>query len=205
MRAVDVERAEPGPELPVYQATVLAEPFVSDVADPSGVPLTRSGGCVAVIGEAVKPSEANAASVGGAPGDRQGRGVVGVDRDGAAVDRRRCRRARDLIDLGHQGLDAVVDVDGVARRRLAVAEGDGGAIDGDGVIIGEPIDQRVAWCCARQCCLASNRGRRRCSRLVIGDSAGSRAIRTEKIVTGFDGRRRHQRGIGQRADRRIER
>ena len=44
MRAVDEARAEPGPELPVYQATVFDAPLTSDVADPGGVPPTRSGG-----------------------------------------------------------------------------------------------------------------------------------------------------------------
>ena len=44
IRAVDDARAEPGPELPVYQATVFAAPLTSDVADPNGVPPTRSGG-----------------------------------------------------------------------------------------------------------------------------------------------------------------
>ena len=44
MRAVDEARAEPGPELPVYQATVFDAPLTSDVADPGGVPPTCSGG-----------------------------------------------------------------------------------------------------------------------------------------------------------------
>src|SRR6185295_11670132 len=47
IRMVAVERAEPGPELPVYQATVFAEPLTSDVDEPSGAPVTRSGGCTA--------------------------------------------------------------------------------------------------------------------------------------------------------------
>src|SRR6185312_15948745 len=58
---VAVERAEPGPELPVYQPTVLAEPLTSDVAEPNGAPDTRSGGCTAVTGPA-KPSAPNAAA-----------------------------------------------------------------------------------------------------------------------------------------------
>src|SRR5579864_3374513 len=62
MRTVAVERAEPGPELPVYQATVLADPFASDVALPSGEPETRSGGCVAVAVPLAKPSAAKAAA-----------------------------------------------------------------------------------------------------------------------------------------------
>src|ERR1700746_3425334 len=49
---VAVERAEPGPELPVYQPTVFAEPFASDVALPSGEPETLSGGWAAVKGPA---------------------------------------------------------------------------------------------------------------------------------------------------------
>ena len=60
MRTVEEARAVPGPELPVYQATVLAEPLTSVVADPSGEPPTRSGGCVAVTGP-LNPRAASAA------------------------------------------------------------------------------------------------------------------------------------------------
>src|SRR5665213_347239 len=42
IRAVDDARAEPGPELPVYQETVSAVPLTSDVAEPNGEPPTRS-------------------------------------------------------------------------------------------------------------------------------------------------------------------
>ena len=55
IRAVDDARADPGPELPVYQATVLAEAVTSDVAELNGVPLTRSGGCGAVTLVPLKP------------------------------------------------------------------------------------------------------------------------------------------------------
>ena len=55
-------RAEPGPELPVYQATVLADPLTRLVADPNGEPLTRSGGWVAVT-VPLKPSAANAVAL----------------------------------------------------------------------------------------------------------------------------------------------
>ena len=141
MRAVDVERAEPGPELPVYQATVLAGvPLTSDVADPSGEPLTRSGGWVAVTVSAVKPSAANAAGV--RTRDRQARGVVGVQRDHAAVDRRRRRGAGDRVDLGQQRLDAVGDVELVAGR-AGGDEGDRRAVDGDGVAGRETGGQRI--------------------------------------------------------------
>src|SRR5581483_7681720 len=51
MRTVAVERAEPGPELPVYHCTVLAEPFARLVAVDNGEPETRSGGCAAVTVE----------------------------------------------------------------------------------------------------------------------------------------------------------
>src|ERR1700759_1805187 len=60
-RTVEVERAEPGPELPVYQATVLAEPLTRLVADPSGEPPTRSGG-VGAVTVPLKPSAAKAAA-----------------------------------------------------------------------------------------------------------------------------------------------
>src|SRR5437868_1513056 len=60
MRTVDEARAVPGPELPVYQATVLAEPLTSVVADPSGELPTRSG-CVADT-VPVNPSAAKAAA-----------------------------------------------------------------------------------------------------------------------------------------------
>src|SRR5262252_2173966 len=61
MRTVAVERAEPGPELPVYHCTVLAEPLVSCVAVDSGEPETRSGGCCAVtVLVPLKPSADNA-------------------------------------------------------------------------------------------------------------------------------------------------
>src|ERR1700751_5990804 len=54
---------QPGPELPVSQATVSAAPLVSDVAElnvPGGVTWTRSGGCGAVT-VALNPSAENAA------------------------------------------------------------------------------------------------------------------------------------------------
>ena len=54
-------RAGPGPELPVYQATVLADPLTRLVADPNGAPLTRSGGLAAVT-VPLKPSAAKAAA-----------------------------------------------------------------------------------------------------------------------------------------------
>src|SRR5262249_5900724 len=60
MRAVEDARAVPGPELPVYQATVLADPFTSEVAVPNGGPETRSGVAVAV--PPGKPSAAKAAA-----------------------------------------------------------------------------------------------------------------------------------------------
>ena len=60
IRAVDDARADPGPELPVYQDTVLALPFTSDVAELNGDPLTRSGGCGAVTLLPPKPSAVNA-------------------------------------------------------------------------------------------------------------------------------------------------
>ena len=59
MRTVEDARADPGPELPVYHCTVLAEPLTSDVADPSGEPETRSGAAVAC--PPGKPSAAKAA------------------------------------------------------------------------------------------------------------------------------------------------
>src|SRR5579883_44763 len=59
-RTVEVERAVPGPELPVYHSTVFAAPFVRLVAEDSGEPDTRSGPAVAVP-LAGKPSAANAA------------------------------------------------------------------------------------------------------------------------------------------------
>src|SRR5580700_7442846 len=63
MRIVAVERAEPGPELPAYQPTVLADPFTSDVALPSGEPETRSGGWAGVKGPApAKPRALNPAA-----------------------------------------------------------------------------------------------------------------------------------------------
>ena len=48
MRMVELDRAVPGPLLPVYQLTVVAEPLTRLVADPSGEPETRSGGVAAV-------------------------------------------------------------------------------------------------------------------------------------------------------------
>ena len=45
--------------LPVYQATVLAEPFTRLVAEPKGVPDTRSGG-VAAVTVPLKPNAPNA-------------------------------------------------------------------------------------------------------------------------------------------------
>src|SRR5262249_35858426 len=60
-RTVELARADPGPELPVYQATVLAEPFTRVVALPSGVVPTRSGGWAAVTGLVAKPSDPRAA------------------------------------------------------------------------------------------------------------------------------------------------
>src|SRR6201999_4407117 len=59
MRTVALDRAEPGPELPVYHCTVLAEPLTSWVAPVKGDgPLTRSGGWVAATVEPLaKPSE----------------------------------------------------------------------------------------------------------------------------------------------------
>src|SRR5437879_3616954 len=62
-RATAVERGEPGPSLPVYHFTVLAEPFTSVVAELAGDEPTRSGGCVAVTGEVLKPSAAVAPGV----------------------------------------------------------------------------------------------------------------------------------------------
>ena len=56
IRAVDEARADPGPELPVYHCTVLADvPATSDGAELNGVPLTRSGGTGAVMLLPVKP------------------------------------------------------------------------------------------------------------------------------------------------------
>src|SRR5665213_81413 len=72
-RADDEARAEPGPELPVYQVTVLAGvPLISVVAELSEAPPTRSGGSVAVVVPPLKPSAWNAAefeleTVSGAP------------------------------------------------------------------------------------------------------------------------------------------
>src|SRR5215472_1434087 len=60
-RTVEVARAGPGPELPVYQATVLAEPFTRLVADAKGGPFTRNGG-VAAFTVPAKPSAAKAAA-----------------------------------------------------------------------------------------------------------------------------------------------
>src|SRR5579872_4611268 len=59
IRTVAVERAEPGPELPVYHLTVLAEPLARLVADDSGEPDTRSGGWAAVMEAPLKPSAAS--------------------------------------------------------------------------------------------------------------------------------------------------
>ena len=57
IRAVDEARADPGPELPVYHCTVLADvPATSDVAELSGEPLTRKGGTGAVMLLPLKPS-----------------------------------------------------------------------------------------------------------------------------------------------------
>src|SRR4029453_12513791 len=56
-RAAAVERGEPGPSLPVYHFTVLAEPLTSVVPELAGEEPTRSGGCVAVTGVELKPSE----------------------------------------------------------------------------------------------------------------------------------------------------
>ena len=92
--AVADESADPGPELPVYQDTVLALPLTSDVAELNGDPETRNGGCGAVTVLLLKPSACSAA--GGVTCDRQARGIVGVDLDLAAVDGRRRRGARDL-------------------------------------------------------------------------------------------------------------
>src|SRR5262249_24081511 len=58
-RAVAVERAQPGRELPVYHLPVVAEPLARLVADASGEPETRSGGCAVVMDVPVKPSLAN--------------------------------------------------------------------------------------------------------------------------------------------------
>src|SRR6185312_1106948 len=58
-RTVAVERAEPGPELPVYHLTVLAEPLTRLVADDKGEPDTRSGGWAALT-VPVKPSAVKA-------------------------------------------------------------------------------------------------------------------------------------------------
>src|SRR5579883_757956 len=60
-RTVDVERAVPGPELPVYHSTVFAAPLVRLVAVASDAPETRSGPAVAVP-LAGRPSAANAAA-----------------------------------------------------------------------------------------------------------------------------------------------
>src|SRR5690348_5940256 len=49
-------------ELPVYQATVSAEPLTSEVAALSGEPETRNGGCTAVTGCDANPSAVNAAA-----------------------------------------------------------------------------------------------------------------------------------------------
>src|SRR6478735_3495268 len=62
-RAIAVERAEPGPSLPVYHLMVLAEPFTSDVAVLAGEEPTRSGAFGAVTGEDVKPSAVKPALV----------------------------------------------------------------------------------------------------------------------------------------------
>src|SRR3954468_1835340 len=59
-RAIAVERGEPGPSLPRYHFTVVAEPLTSVVAELAGDEPTRSGGCVAVIGVELKPSDARA-------------------------------------------------------------------------------------------------------------------------------------------------
>src|SRR5689334_9372553 len=59
-RTVAEERAEPGPELPVYQATALAEPLANVVAEESGDPDTRNGGLTAVT-VPEKPKAAKAA------------------------------------------------------------------------------------------------------------------------------------------------
>src|SRR6185312_14689976 len=61
MRTIAVERAEPGPELPVYHCTVSAEPLTRPVADVSGEPETLSGGRAAMIGLEVKPRAPSAA------------------------------------------------------------------------------------------------------------------------------------------------
>src|ERR1700722_20207441 len=55
-RAVSDPRGE-GDELPVYQATVVAEPLTSELL----LLETRSGGCTADMGEELKPSELSAA------------------------------------------------------------------------------------------------------------------------------------------------
>src|SRR6185312_12258313 len=59
MRTVAVERAEPGPELPVYHCTVSAEPLTSLVAGELDVS-TLSGGCCAATVPLPKPSADNA-------------------------------------------------------------------------------------------------------------------------------------------------
>jgi len=60
IRAVAEARGD-GEELPVYQATVWAEPLTSDVAELSGEPDTRNGGWTAVTGCVGKPSAAKVA------------------------------------------------------------------------------------------------------------------------------------------------
>src|SRR3954454_16896068 len=58
-RAIAVERGDPGPSLPRYHCTVVAEPLTSVVAEPRGDEPTRSGAFAAVTGEVVKPSGAD--------------------------------------------------------------------------------------------------------------------------------------------------
>src|SRR3954462_1910244 len=61
IRAVaDARAVAIGPGLPVYHLMVFAVPLTSAVAEPSGEPLTRSGG-VAAVAVVLKPSAANAA------------------------------------------------------------------------------------------------------------------------------------------------
>ena len=91
MRAVDDARAEPGPELPVYQATVFDAPLTSDVAEPNGGaadPQRRlNGGHGAAESERCERRRVRTRH-------REVRGVVGMQRDHAAARRSRGSKSR---------------------------------------------------------------------------------------------------------------
>ena len=128
-----------------------------------------------------------------------------MERDDAARDRRWGRGPRDRIDLLQERLDAVRDVDLVAGRARS-DERQLRTVDRDGVARDKTRRQRVrTGRQSRQRRRPADVPLRRPHHLVLLDRSRERTVGVEEIVARFDRRCRDQRGIGQRADRGVQR